>query len=207
MYPAEFAARHHLLRRDVVLAPLETLCVRAQLDARVLLSDGSEFCCQTVEISSAQLTMTAPTAVVCGLGVVAYLDVFGGLEGIITGRSGEAFVVTLQATSHKRAKIASQIEWLLKAQIAGGDNWRGHERIVPLETRYRLLVGNETEDVEVINVSRRGAALKAGFAPALDTQVILGTTRARTTRTFIRGFAVQFYRLLPIETFGPAVIL
>ncbi|MDB5652305.1 MAG: pilus assembly protein PilZ [Hyphomicrobiales bacterium] len=207
MLPAPCASRTRLPRQLSKPEPAIAHVV-AQIDGRAMATEGQEFSCQTIAISPEEISLTTALVPLCGTRIIAYLDIFGGLQGFVSGVTDTTFVLRLQASAQKRAKTAAQILWLLERQRAGLAALRGHERIIPRHTAYRVLFADDqSANVTLLDVSRRGAAVRAPDTPAVGPRVRLGTTPARVVRALPDGFAVEFARLLPVETFGPELFL
>jgi hypothetical protein len=204
------ATLRRLLLPDEQLAPSEADQVRVttRLGGRGLLDDGTEFDCQTSDISASDISFVASIRPSVGQRVVVYLEVVGGLEGHVAQATPNGFRVRFKATAHKREKLARQLAWLMNRETLGVEDLRLNERIVPRHLSYGLQVGDRAEcDVIILDVSRTGAALRASVKPPIGARVIIGSTRAQVVRTFEDGFAISFARPIPIESFGPDLIL
>lgn len=182
--------------------------VNARLVGRGMLADGTEFDCETENVSAGGMAIVAAVRPAMGQRVVVYLELIGGLEGQVERTTPTGFAMTFQATARKRDKIADQLTWLINREMIGGDGLRQSERIKPRHIEYRLQVGHRAEcDVTIIDVSRTGAALKTTIKPPIGARVTIGSTRGSVVRTFANGFAIEFARPIPVEEFDADLML
>ncbi|MDB5596136.1 MAG: type pilus assembly PilZ [Hyphomicrobiales bacterium] len=210
MTPAQSATLRRLLGVDgppPVAADVPR--VTARLAGRAMLQDGPEFTCHTDEISVDEITIAADATPKLLQGVILYLDVIGGLNGVVTQTTRDGFLLKIDATAHKRAKLAEQITWLASnCATSGAVKARLSERIKPHRTDYWLVLEDGTRhEGEIIDVSRTGAAIKTAVSPSIRTRVLIGSTRAHVVRAFSGGLAVEFALLVPIERFGTTLVL
>lgn len=143
-----------------------------------------------------------PTA---GARVVLYLDLVGRIEGAVTDVDDGRFGVRIAAPPAKLLRLVRQFEMLARLPRGTVEDLRGFRRIAsecPDTTLTRA--GGEAAEGRITNLSRSGAAVLVGAAFEVGELVRLGTTQARVVRHIEGGVAVQFLRLLPLETFGPA---
>lgn len=182
--------------------------VKVALLGRYMLADRREFPCQTLDISPGGAAILAPETGSVGERVVVYLDHLGRLEGKIVRHIENGFAMTVGVPAMKREKIADQLTWLANRHALGLPEDRRHERIVPkvLRTKLTLPDGQQVAG-KIIDVSISGAAVSVDPKPALGTAVTIGSTTGRVVRVFATGVAIEFSRMLPIETFGPDVHL
>ncbi len=59
----------------------------------------------------------------------------------------------------------------------------------------------------LVDVSLSGAYVKCAMQPQFGETVTIGTTQGRVVRRTPEGFAIEFLRLLPLETFDNRVKL
>jgi hypothetical protein len=59
----------------------------------------------------------------------------------------------------------------------------------------------------LVDVSLSGAYVKCGIQPNVGDIVTVGTTQGRVVRRSVDGFAMEFLRLLPLESFDNRVKL
>jgi hypothetical protein len=116
----------------------------------------------------------------------------------------------LFATERKRDKLAAQLTWLANRDELELSDERNAPRTTlgnGLETL--VLPSGFTLSVQVLNVSESGAALLSKYRPSIGTLVTLGKTRARVSRHFEGGFAVEHQTYAPtfLEEETPATSL
>jgi hypothetical protein len=123
--------------------------------------------------------------------VVAYFDQSAASKAMSCGVRGR-FAFKINATRHKREKLAAQLTWLANRSELAVDG-RRHERITPKvgDSALQLSEGI-TLTCRVLDVSISGASIATPARPELGTEVTLGKLRARVVRHHPQGFGVQF---------------
>lgn len=173
-----------------------------------MLSDRRELPCQTVDISPGGVSLITPVQGEIGQRAVMYLDHLGRLEGDVVRITPHGMVVSLQLTPQKRGKIADKLTWLANRSVLGLAEDRRHERIEPIYKRVQIAGADGSLHAgTLVDVSLSGALVRAAALPNVGEIVTLGATRGRVVRHFDGAFAVEFLRLLPIETFDPQIRL
>jgi PilZ domain-containing protein len=90
-----------------------------RLHARYMLEDGSEFSCQTLDVSPMGIAFSARPTGAIGERVVAYVDKLGRIEGAVVRRSVAWFAVEIAATPGKLEKLARKINSLVQREDDG----------------------------------------------------------------------------------------
>lgn len=140
-----------------------------------------------------------------GAHVVLYLDLVGRIEGAVTGVKDGEFGVRIAAPPAKWLRLTQQFEMLARMPRAAVEDLRGFRRIAPDNPDTGVtMAGGEMVEGRIKNLSRSGAAVLIETDLAIGDLVRLGSTQARVVRHVEGGVAVQFLRLLPLESFGPA---
>lgn len=174
------------------------------LAGRFMRADKSEHACRIrdVSVGGVALSFDPPLArLAVGERVVAYIDQLGGLEGEVVRFWADGFALKLNATQHKREKLAAQITWLLNEADLKGAAARQHERIVVGHRSAELKIkGGISMPCLLLDVSVSGASLACKGRPDIDTEVYLGRLRARIVRHHAAGIGLQFMDLLDVET-------
>ncbi len=175
--------------------------VKVSILGRYMLPTRREYPCQVTNMSPGGARIIAPAAGNPADRVVAYLDHLGRIEGRIARAFDGGFAMTIEATPHKREKLAAQLTWLANRQELGLPEDRRHDRlklrnpiteiVLPDERAYRC---------KIIDMSLSGAAVTSDVCPAIGTPVTLGRTRGQVIRHFQGGFAVEFSSLQTILT-------
>ena len=182
--------------------------VRVSLIGRYMLQERSEFPCQTIDMSPGGVALLGPVPGEIGTRVIAYLDQIGRVEGTVVRHFQNGFALALNTPQLKREKTADKLTWLANRHALGMPEDRRHERIVPRNQRTTLKLSNGHEHlVKLIDVSISGAAMNTDVEVPMGTLVTVGQTLGQVVRVFQGGIAVEFRRLLPVETFDENVRL
>ena len=160
---------------------------------RFMRANKQEYPCRLVDASAGGAAILCPVGVELGERVVAYFDHLGGMEGPVTRGFEGGFALKIEATHHKREKIAAQLTWLAnRAEIADAAE-RRHERIAPSNALSQLTLAEGVMlACKVLDVSISGASIETPARPEIGTEVMLGKLRARVMRHHAQGFGVQF---------------
>jgi PilZ domain-containing protein len=167
--------------------------VAIRLLGRFMREDKEEYPCQVVNMSAGGMALLSPAQCRDGERIVAYLDNFGRLEGVVIRSVEGGFAARIVASQYKREKIANLLTWLINRESLGLNEERKHERVVPRNPLSKLILPNgDVFDCRVIDVSLSGASIAMEKRPTLQTEVILGRMRGRIVRHHDTGVAVQF---------------
>lgn len=160
---------------------------------RFMRVDKAEYPCKLQDVSVGGAAIMTPQPVALGEHVIAYFDEIGRIDGPVVRLLSGGFAMQIQATQHRREKLAAQLTWLLNRKILGIPEARRHDRIVPkhMESVLQLPDGT-TLEVRVLDVSISGASVALENGPAVGTEVNLGRLRARVARLHEAGIALQF---------------
>jgi hypothetical protein len=163
---------------------------------RFMSEDKEEYPCQVVNMSAGGMAMLTPVQCQDGERIVAYLDNFGRIEGVVVRAIDGGFAVRIAASQYKREKIANLLTWLINRESLGLTEERKHERVVPRNPVSKLILPNgEVLECRVIDVSLSGASIAINKKPEAGTEVILGRMRGRVVRHHDQGLAIQFAEL------------
>ena len=162
---------------------------------RFMRANKQEYPCRLVDASVGGAAIL-PVGVEVGERVVAYFDHLGGLEGPVTRGFEGGFAFKIEATHHKREKIAAQLTWLAnRAEIADAAE-RRHERVAASNTVSQLTLAEGVAlACKVLDVSISCASIETPARPEIGTEVTLGKLRARIMRHHPQGFGVQMIDL------------
>ena len=109
--------------------------------------------------------------------------------------------MTVNATPHKRDKLAAKITWIANRHELSLPEDRRHERISPNRNVTQIkLEDGRAYDIRIIDLSLSGAALEMEVRPALGTLMWLGNMRGRVVRHFDEGVAIEFAILQTHDT-------
>jgi hypothetical protein len=175
--------------------------VKVALLGRYMLSNRTEFPCQSIDMSVGGLAITAPVKGRIGERVIVYLEHIGRIEGDIARHTADGFGMTVIATSRKREKMAAQLTWLANRAALGLPEDRRHDRVQPKATRIVLTLSDGTEvPVKMLDMSLSGAAFSADVKLLITDPVILGKTQAKVVRKFEGGYAVEFQKAFVVDS-------
>jgi hypothetical protein len=164
--------------------------------SRFMREDKEEYPCQVVNMSAGGMALLSPAPCRDGERIVAYLDNFGRLEGVVVRSVEGGFAVRIIASQYKREKIANLLTWLINRESLGLNEERKHERVVPRNALSKLILSNgDVFDCRVIDVSLSGASIALETKPPLRVEVILGRMRGRIVRHHETGVAIKFAEL------------
>ena len=167
--------------------------VELTLFGRFMMQDKREFPCQVQSMSSGSATLITPHIGDIGERIIAYVDHVGRLEGKIIRVFNGGFAMTVNATTHKRDKLAAKITWIANRHELSLPEDRRHERIAPSRNITQIkLEDGRNYDVRIIDLSLSGAAIEMDVRPAIGTLMWLGNMRGRVVRHFDEGVAIEF---------------
>lgn len=160
---------------------------------RYMLPDRTEFTCQVRDLSPERATFSCDETPMLGEHIIAYIAEIGRVEGEVSETYGKSFSLNFSIPSSKRDKIAAKLNWMQNRDEQGLEDQRRHARHEPKNSNSVLtLPDGRTFDVEILDISMSGAAIKAPVIPSIGTQVTLGETRATVTRTHECGVGIEF---------------
>jgi c-di-GMP-binding flagellar brake protein YcgR len=167
--------------------------VAVALLGRFMRENKEEHPCKLIDISVGGAAVKSAVAMPIGERIVAYFDHVGGIEGQVVREIDGGFAFKIEATKHKREKIAAQLTWLANRSELSEIDERRHERITPRnDTTTLQLAEGVVLSCNVLDVSISGALVGTPARPELGTEVLLGKLRARVVRHHPQGFGVQF---------------
>jgi PilZ domain len=181
--------------RKVKIVPDRRLYRRVPvlLFGRFMREDKQEFPCQVIDMSAGGMAMLSPVPCEENERIVAYLDNFGRLEGIVVRSFEGGFAVRILASPFRREKIANLLTWIVNQKSLGLMEERGHDRSVPRREESKLILPDgEAVDCRVIDVSLSGASIAMTHRPPIGTLVVLGRMRGRVIRHHDQGISIQF---------------
>lgn len=176
------------------------------LDGRVMV-DGVDVRCRVpwVRGRTAHVSMAQPAGFAPGDRVIVYLDLIGRLEGVASPLDATSLELAIVAPPAKWERLRRQFSTVAAMAPEDRANLRGHRRIVPDHPDVRLTSTDGVDTpAQLRDLSRSGAAVTSHIPPQVGSIVALNSTRGRVVRLLDGGFAVQFLRLLPLESFGAA---
>jgi len=168
---------------------------------RYMLTNKQEFPCQISHMSAGTAAVVGPGNGEIGETIIAYMDHVGRLEGKILRVFPGGFVMSINATQHKRDKLAAKITWMANRHELSLPEDRRHERVIPTTRLAEIkLEDGRAYSVRIIDLSLSGAAVELDVRPAIGTLIWLGNMRGRVVRHFDEGVALEFAILQTHDT-------
>ena len=160
---------------------------------RFMRADKAEYPCKLIDVSVGGAALLSPQPVALGEHVIAYFDEIGRIDGPVVRLIDGGFAMQIQATQHRREKMAAQLTWMINRKVLSIPEARRHDRIVPKQMDSMLLFSDGRQmEVRMLDVSISGASIAIDPLPPLGTEVTLGRLRARVARHHDQGVALQF---------------
>lgn len=167
--------------------------VAVSMLGRFMRENKQEYPCRLLDISVGGAAIMTPVTCEIGERVVAYFEHLGGIEGFAVRAFDGGFAFRIQATQHRREKLAAQLTWLANLDELGDIEERMHERLAPASSVSSLqLAEGIVLNCRVLDVSISGASVATSARPPIGTEVMLGKLRARVVRHHAEGFGVRF---------------
>lgn len=184
----------------------ETRFIGDVMGSYVLLSriggDGPQaFACRARSISASGAVVSAPVKGVVGDRLTVNFQDVGLLRGSIVRVLPDGFAMGFECDAAEQATLGARIGWLKRRALRAVSDRRVHKRVLPRETRAKLIIGaGQRIDCMLIDMSRSGVAVSAELVPKLGTVVAVGAVPGQVIRHFDCGFAIQFYELRDLDT-------
>ena len=128
--PMTFARRPQGVLSRIVPDRRRHKRISVTLLGRFMRENKEEHPCKLVDVSAGGAAVMSPVTVPLGERVVAYFDHIGGIEGKVARVFEGGFAFKINATKHKREKLAAQLTWLANRSELAVDG-RRHDRITP----------------------------------------------------------------------------
>lgn len=191
--PVPFARRSDSIVPKIASDRRRHRRVPITLLGRFMRGNRQEYPCKLNDISVGGASIYAPVDVEMGERIVAYFDQIAGIEGTVCRLYPGGFAISLDATQHKREKLAAQLTWLINRHEFKDLEARVHERVpVMSNTQSLTLAEGLTISCTIIDVSMSGASVATPARPDIGMDVKLGNLRARVTRHHEQGIGLKF---------------
>ena len=171
--------------------------VKVNTLGRYMLANKQEFPCQVRDMSPGNLALSGPVSGEIDETVIVYIDHIGRVEGKIMRIFDGGFAMTVNATKHKREKLAAQLTWLTNRHELNLPEDRRHDREAPNNhstTKVTLINGQEL-NAKVLDMSLSGAALSLDVKVEIGALIMVGKIRSRVVRVFEEGVGVEFAKI------------
>ena len=158
-----------------------------------MLADGSEFPCETIDVSPLGIAIRGLKIGAFGERIVAYIQGLGRVEGHIARRATGWFALDIRAPRNKVERLDERIAWLVKRKTSAVSESRSRERM-DVANEFATLRAEDGREfsAELIDVSTDGAAVYTHARLAVGDRVLLGEQPAWVARVFEDGLAVRF---------------
>jgi hypothetical protein len=165
-----------------------------KLGVRFLLANGSEHSGVVTDISLGGMAIQSEAQPDPGSIVIAYVEGFGRLEGMVSRLNGKGFAVRLTLSAIKREKLEERLSANKKTSPHEG---RKHEREATATATRIIRSDGRSLPCRVIDLSLGGVSVEAAEWPALGEQVVVGKMRGRVVRHHELGIAIEFTDIPP----------
>ena len=159
------------------------------------------FACRTTRVSPFRMLVEVPIVGHVGERMTSYFREFGELEGVISDTRQGGFLVDMEMTATRRARLSEQLTWLeKKSRDASIEDVREDARIIPpMSHSVLILADGSVHGCFIIDISSSGAAISAEVQPSIGTPLAVGACVGRVIRVFETGFAVRFVERQSID--------
>jgi PilZ domain len=191
--PSALTARdnHHIARIEQDQRRHKRISIHCL--GRFMRSDKAEYPCKLLDISIGGAAMLSAQPVEVGEHVVAYFEEIGRIDGAVVRKIDGGFAMQIQATAHRREKLAAQLTWLINRKVLGIPEARRHERLAPAKVENLLIFSDGQQfPCQILDISISGASITASVVPPIGTELHLGRLRAKVVRHHDQGIGLMF---------------
>lgn len=167
------------------------------------------FACRTSRVSPFRMLVEVPIVGHIGERMTSYFREFGELEGIISHTTQGGFLVEMEMTAARRARLAEQLTWLEKKfKDASVQDVREDARIIPPASHSVLILADgSVHGCFIIDISSSGAAISAELQLPIGTPLAVGACVGRVIRVFETGFAVRFIERQNVDDLSRLILV
>lgn len=167
------------------------------------------FACRTTRVSPFRMIVDVPVVGHVGERMTSYFREFGEFEGVISHTMPGSFLVEMEMTAARRARLAEKLAWFEKKfSDSTVQDARADARIIPPPSHsVFILADGSVHGCFVIDISSSGAALSAEVQPPIGTPLAVGACVGRVIRVFDTGFAVKFVERQDIDDLSRLIIV
>lgn len=180
----------------------------AAFTGRLLGADGCEHPCQSVGVSSHFIAVRTRYSPAVGERIVIYFEGWDRFAGTVARIVDGGFALLYEATERRREKVKALLDWVSREPTRMSLVIREDQRIIPRHRASRLTYRGRTYECEIVDFSRKGAAVRTRANIPLSARVEIGRgIKAEVVRKTSDGFSVRFLRFLPLDAFDENVRL
>jgi hypothetical protein len=167
-----------------------------KLGVRFLLANGTEHSGVVTDISLGGMAVQSEAEPDQGSIIIAYVEGFGRLEGMVSRLNAKGFAVRLTLSAIKREKLEERLSSNKKVAPHEG---RKHEREATGAATATRIIRSDGRSLpcRVIDLSLGGVSVETAEWPALGEQVVVGKMRGRVVRHHELGIAIEFTDIPP----------
>jgi hypothetical protein len=167
------------------------------------------FACRTTRVSPFRMIVEVPVVGQIGERLTYYFREFGEFEGIISHTMQGSFLVEMEMTAARRARLAEKLAWLEKKfRDSSVQDAREDARIIPPTCHSMMILADgSVHDCSIIDISSAGAAISAEVLPPIGTPLAIGACVGRVIRVFETGFAVKFVERQDLDDLSRLIIV
>lgn len=181
------------------------------LERRWYDADGKlrSFACRTTRVSPFRMMVQVPVVGRVGERLKSYFPAFGDFEGVISHAMRGSFLVDMEMTEARRARLADHLAWLeKKIGDPSVQDARKDARIIPPASHsVFILADGSVHACFLINMSSSGAAIAAEMQPPFGTALAIGGCVGRVVRIFATGFAVKFVEQQALDALSRLIVV
>jgi hypothetical protein len=174
--------------------PLESLGL--SVPGRYARADGTKHFCRATEISAFGITMRGGAIGFPGEWIVAHMRGLGAIEGVISQKGEDDFVLDLREPPEHVERLSRRIIWLVRRSSEVVPERRGSERILQHQRKAYLRTADGREMLgDMLDLSASGAAVHLGVAALyfwVGQPVALDDRPGQVLRQFPGGVVVKF---------------
>ncbi len=167
--------------------------VQTQLSGRFMRSSKEEHTCKIIDISVGGISIEANTAIDLGEKIICYIEEIGRVEGVVVRTHETGFAIKFMMTDRALDKMADHLTWLVNRQHLAPQDQRSSIRRVPEKSlSVMTLADGKQEVIHLLDVSLGGAMIQSDIRPSVNSNIHLGSLRAKVLRHHSEGFSVAF---------------
>ncbi len=167
--------------------------VQTQLDGRFMRTSKEEHSCKILDVSVGGISIESAVPVQPGEKIICYIQEIGRVEGTVIRNHDLGFALQFVMSGRALDKLADHLTWLVNRQHLDTRDQRSSTRRIPQKSlSVMTLADGSQEMISLLDVSVGGAMIKSEIRPTLNSNIHLGTLRAKVLRHHSEGFSVVF---------------
>ncbi len=174
-------------------------------------ADGKlrSFACRTTRVSPFRMMVQVPVVGRVGERMTSYFREFGEFEGVISHTMRGGFLVDMEMTEARRARLTDHLAWLeRKISDPSVQDARQDARIIlPASHSVFILADGSVHGCFIINISSSGASISAEMQPPIGMPLAIGACVGRVIRIFDTGFAVKFVERQDLDDLSRLIVV